>query len=93
MGTVTSARDPRPRTTYRFRVVIEPDGDLWHAYCPALQEYGGATWGATRDEALQHIAEVAQLVIESMVEHGEAIPASSSDRDQAPNAPTVTVTL
>ena len=33
-------------TTYAFKVVIEPDDDRWHAYCPALVERGGATWGA-----------------------------------------------
>ena len=80
MGTVTGARDPRPRTTYRFSVVVEPDGDLWHACCPALQERGGATWGSTREEALQHIAEVAQLVVESMVERGETVPSLPAAR-------------
>jgi hypothetical protein len=23
--------------TYNFRIVVEPDGEHWHAYCPALR--------------------------------------------------------
>jgi len=30
--------------TYNFRIVVEPDGERWHAYCPALVRQGGATW-------------------------------------------------
>jgi predicted RNase H-like HicB family nuclease len=48
--------------------------DRWHAYCPALQRQGAATWGNTREEALKHIHEVVQLVVESMIEHGEQLP-------------------
>ncbi len=50
--------------TYNFKVVIEPDEDFegnpagWHAYCPALKQLGGSTWGETREEALKNINEV-----------------------------------
>lgn len=44
--------------TYSFRVVVEPDENRWSAYCPALEQYGAATWGNTRGEALKHIQEV-----------------------------------
>ena len=44
-------------------------------YCPALVEQGGATWGHTQQEALKNIHEVIQLVVESMMEQGEALPA------------------
>lgn len=60
--------------TYTFRVVIEPDGERWHAHCPALQPYGAATWGNTEEEALQHVREVAQMIVEEMQEEGIAIP-------------------
>ncbi|MBI3090605.1 MAG: type II toxin-antitoxin system HicB family antitoxin [Candidatus Tectomicrobia bacterium] len=60
--------------TYVFRVVIEPDGDRWIAYCPALLKQGGATWGKTREEAMKHIDEVVRLVVESLIKHGESIP-------------------
>lgn len=60
--------------TYVFRVVAETDEDRWVAYCPILEERGGATWGYSQEEALQNIREVIQLTLESMVEHGEPIP-------------------
>jgi hypothetical protein len=44
-------------TTYIFRVVVEPDGNDWHAYCPALLQYGAATWGTTKEEALKEMTE------------------------------------
>ena len=43
--------------TYNFRIVVEPDGERWHAYCPALLGQGGATWGHTQQEALKNIQE------------------------------------
>ncbi|HSO42079.1 MAG: type II toxin-antitoxin system HicB family antitoxin [Rhodospirillales bacterium] len=61
-------------TTYTFRVQVEPDEDAWHAYCPALISYGGVTWGATREEALQNIHDVVQLVISDLLENGEQLP-------------------
>jgi predicted RNase H-like HicB family nuclease len=60
--------------TYTFKVVVEPDEDRWHAYCPALEQYGAATWGNTREEALKHIQEVVQMVIEELAEDGISIP-------------------
>jgi predicted RNase H-like HicB family nuclease len=44
--------------TYTFRVIVEPDGDRWHAHCPALEQFGAATWGVTQEEALKHIQDV-----------------------------------
>ena len=60
--------------TYVFRVVIEPDEDRWFASCPALRQYAATTWGYTREEALQHIREVVQMVVEELIEDGEPIP-------------------
>ena len=60
--------------TYTFRVVVEPDGDRWHAYCPALEHYGAATWGNTQEEALKHIHEVVSIVVEELLEDGMQIP-------------------
>jgi len=56
-----------------FKAVIEPDEDRWHAYCPALVDHGGATWGETREQALANLEEVVKMVVASMVEHGELI--------------------
>ena len=43
-------------------------------YCPALVEQGGSSWGETKEEAVANIREVLEMVVESMVEHGEPIP-------------------
>lgn len=60
--------------SYVFSVVLEPDQDVWRAYVPELEEKGAATWGHTKDEALKNIQEVAQMVIEELLEDGEALP-------------------
>jgi len=60
--------------TYTFKVVVEPDENRWHAYCPALEQYGAATWGNTHEEALKHIQEVVEMVIEELAEDGIPIP-------------------
>ncbi len=61
-------------TTYIFKVVVEPDEDKWSAYCPALLTQGASTWGDTEAEALQHIHEVVQMVVQTLLEDGEPIP-------------------
>jgi len=50
--------------SYVFRVVLEPDEDVWRVYVPGLEEQGAATWGHTKEEALKNIQEVVQMVIE-----------------------------
>jgi predicted RNase H-like HicB family nuclease len=60
--------------TYTFKVIVEPDEDRWHAYCPVLEKYGAATWGTTREEALKHIQEVVQLVVEELAQDGIPLP-------------------
>jgi len=60
--------------TYLFRIVIEPDEDRWFACCPVLEDKGAATWGYTREEALKHIQEVVQMIVEELIEDGEPIP-------------------
>jgi predicted RNase H-like HicB family nuclease len=64
--------------THTYSVVVEPDEDAWHAYCPALQKYGAATWGVTRAEALQHIREVVAMVVAELIEDGEPLPADEA---------------
>ena len=76
-------------TTYVFKVVIEPDDDVWHAYCPALLKQGAATWGATKEEALKHINEVVHMVVAELVEDGEPIPTDV----QVSTEPLVSVTI
>jgi predicted RNase H-like HicB family nuclease len=47
----------------RLTVVIEPDGDGFHAKVPALP--GCGTWGKTETEARRLIKEAVQLYLES----------------------------
>ena len=92
MATMTSEPREKP-TTYTFKVVVEPDEDAWHAYCPALVRHGGATWGPTREEALTQIEEVVRMVVESLREHGEPIPEGPADLVQVSVGPVVAVTV
>jgi predicted RNase H-like HicB family nuclease len=79
--------------SYTFRVVVERDEDRWHAFCPALESQSASTWGYTREEALRHIDEVTQLVVESMIEHGEQLPAETTEPGQVTVEPRVTVNV
>lgn len=51
---------------------------------------GASTWGATQAEAVKNIESV---VVETTLEHGEAIPASPADEVEVSVEPRVTVTL
>ena len=55
-----------------FEVVVEEDGDRFHAYCPVLK--GCHTWGHTREEAVQYIREAVELYVKDLIEAGEPIP-------------------
>ena len=79
--------------TYCFKVVVEPDEDRWHAYCPALEDHGAATWGNTQEEALKHIQEVVQMTVEELLEDGESIPESSEKGVRVFLEPQVLVTV
>jgi predicted RNase H-like HicB family nuclease len=85
--------------TYNFKVVVEPDEDFdgnpsgWHAYSPLLEHLGASTWGETEAEALNNIESVIRLVLESMREHGEAIPEEPADQVEVTVEPRVAVTV
>ena len=68
--------------SYIFPVALEPDEDAWRAYVPELEERGAATWGHTEAEALRNIQELAQMVIEVLLEDGEALPPSVTVSDE-----------
>jgi predicted RNase H-like HicB family nuclease len=79
--------------TYLFKVIVEPDEDRWVAYCPALKDKGGATWGYTKEDALKNIREVIQMTIESIIEHGEKIPGRLEEEVRVFPEPLVAVTV
>jgi predicted RNase H-like HicB family nuclease len=68
--------------SYIFPVVVEPDEDVWRAHVPQLEQRGAATWGHTKEEALRNIQEVAQMVIEDLLEEGEPLPAAVTVSEQ-----------
>jgi predicted RNase H-like HicB family nuclease len=68
--------------SYIFPVTLVADEDVWRAYVPELEEKGAATWGRTKEEALHNIQEVAQMVIEVLLEDGEPLPPSVTVSDR-----------
>ena len=75
--------------TYNFPVVVEPDEDRWFAYSPPLLSQGGSTWGNTRQEALENLKTVVKMVLESLISHGDAIPAADSASQESTLAVTI----
>ena len=65
--------------TYTFQVVIEEDewlderikDPVWRAYIPTLVHQGASSWGYTQKEALKNLQDAVDLLIESLLEHGE----------------------
>lgn len=92
----------RNRTrTYIFRVVLEedrwpdepPSEAVWRAYVPILESRGVGTWGETREEALKNLQEVLEMVIGSMMEHGEPIPEGPPSEVEAVHEPRVSIMI
>jgi len=61
-------------------VIIEPDEDVYHAYCPVL--VGCHSLGDTEAEAFGNIQEAVRLHLEVMIEDGKAIPGIVADKDR-----------
>jgi len=57
---------------FRVQVIIEPDGNEFHAYCPALK--GLHTCGNTEEEALRNARDAAVAYLHSLIQHGDPIP-------------------
>jgi predicted RNase H-like HicB family nuclease len=58
--------------TFNVEIVVEKDGDGYHAYCPALK--GLHVGGDTVDEAVETAMDAAGWYLESMIHHGDPIP-------------------
>jgi len=69
--------------TYIFKVIVEPDGERWHAYCPILEPYGAVTWGYTQEEALKNIRKVVEMVVEELKEDNLPIPKEPQEEVEA----------
>lgn len=66
--------------SFRIRVLVEPDGDSFHAYCPDLK--GLHVCGDSEREALEAAREAVGLYMMSLLNHGAAIPVGLVDRDE-----------
>ena len=76
--------------SYVFQAALEQEEDgRWSAWIEALP--GCATWGHSREEALEALKEAAQAYLEVLVEKGRQIP--ETDTVQTANALLVAVTL
>jgi len=58
--------------TLRLRVIVEPDEDRFHAYCPAFK--GLHVDGATAKEALENAGEAALIYLNSITANQEPLP-------------------
>jgi len=74
VATAKQGLSDRPPVVIHFTIdiVVEPDGDGFHAFCPALK--GLHVGGRTEREALKNAADGAILYLESLMEHGDPIP-------------------
>ncbi len=56
-------------------VVVEPDGDEFHAYCPAFK--GLHVYGKTPGEAIERTGAALRWYLDSLERHGDPLPAGS----------------
>lgn len=63
---------PIQQIRVKVPISLEPDGDGFHAYVPALK--GCHVGGATKEEARRNIDDAIYLYITSLLERGEPLP-------------------
>lgn len=73
----------------RFTVILERDGDSFHAFCPAFK--GLHVDGKTEGEALDNASQAASVYVASLVNHGEPLPIGPDcavhEEEQIPTVP------
>lgn len=57
---------------FQVAIIVEPDGDGFHAFCPVLK--GLHADGTTADAAAMELAEAVPAYIKSLAKHGESFP-------------------
>ena len=78
--------------TYIFKVEFEQDEDgRWSADIPTLP--GCATWGYTKEEALEALKEAAQAYLEVLFEDGRPLPKEAEESTQVIDDLAVAITL
>jgi predicted RNase H-like HicB family nuclease len=63
---------PVKNLTLKLSVILEPDGDGFHAYCPAFK--GLHVDGDTEKEALRNAGNAALVYLKSLAAHQEPLP-------------------
>ncbi len=58
----------------KYKIIIEPDGDSFHGYCPTF--LGLHTCGKTEEETLANVKTAIRAYWCSLLKHGEPIPNS-----------------
>ncbi len=66
------AQFPTVASKFQVETIVAPDGDEYHAYCPAHK--GLHACGETADGALSNAHAAATTYIESFIKHGDPIP-------------------
>jgi predicted RNase H-like HicB family nuclease len=85
------ARSTKPAKVIRLRftVIVEPDGQSYHAFCPAFK--GLHVDGTTEKKAVRNAANAAAVYIESLITNGEPLPlgpyCSVHQEEQIPTVP------
>jgi predicted RNase H-like HicB family nuclease len=64
--------ESKPTIEFKIDIIIEPDDNGFHAYCPALK--GLHTSGDTREAALENARYAAIAYLESLIKHNDPIP-------------------
>ena len=77
-----SVKEHKAVKAYVFPVAVGPDENVWRASVPELEAKKAVTWGNTRGQAIKNIQEVAQMVIEELLEAGEPLPPSVTVSDR-----------
>jgi len=72
-----------PPLNFEVYVMVEPDDDGFHVYCPALK--GLHVAGATEEEALQNARDAVLAYIRSLMKHGDPIPLGILPQDAVPS--------
>jgi len=69
-----------PICEVKVRTVVEPDGDMFHAYTPDLK--GVHVCGETAEDALYALHDAIRLYLASLAKHSEPVPLGLAESDR-----------
>lgn len=77
----------RRKTTYGIVVFVKPDGDQFHAFCPAFE--GLHVGGDTEEEAINNAKDAVVGYLKSLKKHGDPIPLGVmvKEEEELPQSP------